>query len=80
MDTYAVHLAELTAAADDAYRRARAEIYDVLPVGVRIDLDALNPTQRDAFENLIVVEAELANFRHSQYEWNQASRPIAQAV
>jgi hypothetical protein len=68
MDTYAVRLAQLVSIADAAYQRARAEIYDALPVGARIDVDALDPRQRDAFEDLIIAEAELANFRHSHRE------------
>lgn len=66
MDRYATRLADLIAAADAAYQRARVELYDILPAGARIDIDAMSPAQRDAFDELIIAEAELASFRQTR--------------
>lgn len=74
MGDYAARLSELVSAADHAYRRARIEIYDTLPPGARIDFDALSPSQRDTFEDLVIAEAELANFRHSHFEPDPTAR------
>jgi hypothetical protein len=57
----------LVATAEQAYRRARAEVFDKLAAGARVDFDALSPSQRDAFEDLVIAEAELANGRSLRY-------------
>lgn len=77
MGNYAVQLGELVSAAEAAYKRARIEIYDRLPAGARVDFDALNESQRDAFENLVIAEAELANFRHSYREPDAARSSLS---
>jgi hypothetical protein len=58
---------ELVATAEQAYKRARVEVFDTLRPGARVDFDALNPSQRHAFEDLVIAEAELANGRSQQY-------------
>jgi hypothetical protein len=54
---------ELVALAEQAYRRARVEVFDELVPGARVDVNALTARQRDAFDDLIAAEAELANYR-----------------
>ena len=60
-------LINLVATAEQAYRRARVEVFDKLAAGARVDFDALSPSQRDAFEDLVIAEAELANGRSLRY-------------
>jgi hypothetical protein len=60
-------LERLVASADQAYQRARVEVYDALPPQARVDAEILTRRQRAALSNLVAAEAELANYRHRCY-------------
>jgi hypothetical protein len=66
METSPNHLGDLIAAADDAYQRARHEVFDKLPPRTIIELDRLNQRQQAAFDDLVIAEAELAAYRESR--------------
>jgi hypothetical protein len=60
-------LARLTEIAQDAYQRAREQVFDHYPPGAKIDYDSLTPRQWVALEKLALVEAELADYRREAY-------------
>jgi hypothetical protein len=54
---------ELLDAADAAYRHARAVVYDVLPIGVKLDQVELTVRQRRALAVLTGAESDLDDYR-----------------
>ena len=60
-------LALRMAVAQDAYQRARIQVFDQFPPGESIDYDALTPPQVIVLDDLARVEAELAEFRQKSY-------------
>ena len=60
-------LALRMAVAQDAYQRARIQVFDQFPPGEPIDYDALTPPQVIVLDDLARVEAELAEFRQKSY-------------
>jgi hypothetical protein len=67
MDISNERLPALVEAADYAYQRARAEVYDLLPACAPIEPQLLTAGQLDALASLIVAEAELANYRYWRF-------------
>jgi hypothetical protein len=63
MNACQIRRSVLIDAAEAAYRRARAEVFDRLPVGMPIAADLLTPSQRDALDDLASAEAELEEYR-----------------
>jgi hypothetical protein len=63
VDLSSVQLTRLSNEADDAYRRARTAVYDVLEPGAPIDMDSLTPRQREAITNLHAAEGALSDYR-----------------
>jgi hypothetical protein len=63
MDVSLARGRRLTDAADAAYRQARMIVYDVLPIGVPVQLTQLTPNQREVLDELADAEAELTNYR-----------------
>jgi hypothetical protein len=59
---------DLQDAADAAYRCARAIVYDVLPIGVRLDQADLTIRQRRALAVLADAELDLERYRSDQAE------------
>jgi hypothetical protein len=57
----------LIIAADDAYRRARTEVYDLLSVGEPADPEKLSDRQRQLLLDLRAAEAAVAAYREDQY-------------
>ena len=60
-------LTRLIAIADEAYLRAREQVYDHFPPGAQIDRARLTTRQRLALDELEIVEAELAEYRRLAY-------------
>jgi hypothetical protein len=68
MDISNERLPALIEAADNAYQRARTEVYDQLPPRIHIDEHVLTAEQLDALACLMVAEAELANYRYWRFD------------
>jgi hypothetical protein len=66
VDYPAHYLGDLIANADAAYQRARVEVFDRLPPRAAVRDDRLSERQRSAIDDLVIAEAELANFRESR--------------
>jgi hypothetical protein len=60
-------LTRLIAIADEAYLRAREQVYDFFPPGAPIVRSVLTTRQRLALDELEMVEAELAEYRRLAY-------------
>jgi hypothetical protein len=66
METSPNYLGDLIATADHAYQRARQEVFDQLPPRTVIELDRLSRRQQSAIDDLVIAEAELAEYRQSR--------------
>jgi hypothetical protein len=54
---------ELIDAAAEAYDQARIEVYNRLPDGATVDTVPLTDSQRQTLSDLMIAEADLANYR-----------------
>jgi hypothetical protein len=73
VDYPAHQLGDLIAAADAAYQRARAEVFDKLPPRTPVIDVTLNERQRSAIDDLVIAEAELATYRESREVYSALS-------